>query len=379
MAGSAKRVVGSILFVIALVAVMAFYFILFADAEQVNDVPGTNAVPEVALGVAIALGVIVLLLILLMVIRSYDRREEEAEEAEAFFVPEQEEAEFEEVFEEEPTPGPRPLELKVYDIWKVPQETHAWGPSEKGMFSFFFPRSVEAGVYVNDYIPIDDDGTRLKLRTLLAGPVDFAGDYVVPEPAPPRLDRSEAEASRRPPRPQRTDVPGDEFMRELEARYEGRPTTHSTVTVPPAEEVYYDYKGDIHHVIDVEGIGDEYTKRLGDLGITTTARLCYEDAAKLARRLGVPQRTVESWQAMAELMKVSGIGKQYAEALVRAGIEGIDELKRRRPGRIADQVNRYLEGLDSSVLGSSISERRVEGWQEAARSMRRVRLKVPEA
>lgn len=148
---------------------------------------------------------------------------------------------------------------------------------------------------------------------------------------------------------------------------------------PSSSTLYYDFKGDVHKVIDVEGIGPVYAEKLQTLGIETTARLCYEDPAALARRMEVPQKTVESWQHMAELAKVDGIGKQYAEALARSGIEGIDELKRRSPDRMAKAVNAYLSGLDVNVLGQPVTPKRIRTWQQKAKPMRRVRQKVPEA
>jgi hypothetical protein len=62
---------------------------------------------------------------------------------------------------------------------------------------------------------------------------------------------------------------------------------------------------------------------------------------------------------------------------VRAGIEGIAELKRRSAAKIADQVNAYLDTLDTNVLGVKITEKRVEGWQDHAQPMKRIRLQVP--
>lgn len=142
---------------------------------------------------------------------------------------------------------------------------------------------------------------------------------------------------------------------------------------------YYDYKGDVHKVIDVEGIGPVYAEKMQAIGIETTARLCYEDPARLARRLDVPRKTVASWQHMAELAKVDGIGKQYAEALARSGVQGIEALKRRDPDGIATAVNEYLSGLDVNVLGQPVTPKRIRSWQTKAKPMRRVRQKVPEA
>lgn len=142
-------------------------------------------------------------------------------------------------------------------------------------------------------------------------------------------------------------------------------------------EDYRDFRGDVHPVIDVEGIGPEYARRLEEAGVRTTARLCYEEPAVLARRIDVSEKVVVGWQAMAQLMKITGVGPQYAEALVRAGVESVDALKRRSPARIAAQVNEYLDGLDANVLGQKVSPKRVEAWQEAAKRLRRVRQPVP--
>lgn len=157
------------------------------------------------------------------------------------------------------------------------------------------------------------------------------------------------------------------------------PEVHDTTPVEKVTVTYYDFKGDIHDVIDVEGIGPKYADRLIGMGIETTARLCYEDAAKIAETIDAPVKTVQNWQAMAQLAKVNGIGKQYAEVLVRAGVDNIDALKRRSPNTIADQVNAYVDGLKSNVLGTRVTPRRVENWQKHAKTMRRVRQPVPTA
>ena len=145
-----------------------------------------------------------------------------------------------------------------------------------------------------------------------------------------------------------------------------------------SQRAYYDYVGDVHDVEEIEGIGRIYGNKLKALGVHSTARLCYEDPEELAAKVGVPRKTVDQWQHMAELIKIKGVGKQYAEAMARAGIGGIAELKKRSATTITDQVNTYLDSLQTNVLGNKITAKRVEGWQKAAADMRRVRLKVPD-
>ena len=135
----------------------------------------------------------------------------------------------------------------------------------------------------------------------------------------------------------------------------------------------------MHDVIDVEGIGPKYAERLKAAGIETTARLVYVGADEVAKVADVPKKTAEKWIAMCQLIKVNGIGKQYAEALVRGGVMTIEELKKGDPQLMAGQVTTYLESLDSTVLGQKVTAKRVQGWQAKAASMRRVRSQIPEA
>ncbi|MGB1585616.1 MAG: DUF4332 domain-containing protein [Thermoplasmatota archaeon] len=154
--------------------------------------------------------------------------------------------------------------------------------------------------------------------------------------------------------------------------------TPTPVVTKAKTEAYYDYKGDVHDVIDVEGIGPKYADKLKAAGIETTARLVYVGADEIAKICDVPKKTAEKWIAMCQLIKVNGIGKQYAEALVRGGVMTIEELKKGDPELMAGQVTSYLESLNTNVLGQKVTAKRVQGWQSKAGSMRRVRTTIPE-
>jgi predicted flap endonuclease-1-like 5' DNA nuclease len=370
----AKRAVGTLLFVLAAVVVAWFVFLLYARSVNDDSVPLIGDVPAAALVAAIVLGAIVVILLLMLVIRKWDRRAEAAESGEVFFVP------------EEAAKRPAPVattayqtggEVVVYDLAKVPLGKRAWAAAEKdgAQHPFYYPRNVAAGVYVNDYVDVAP-GRTLKLRTLMAGP-----DGPFADTSQPRR-RSQAEPVAQ-SRAAESLIAAATRGRQQSVVLAEEPAAAEPMQAeaPPAgdagKDVYYDYPGDTHDIEDIEGIGQVYGGKLRALGIHTTARLAYEDAGTLAERMELPRRTVENWKQMAELVKVNGIGPQYAEALVRAGIEGIAELKRRSPAKIAEQVNAYLDTLDTNVLGTKVTEKRVEGWQANAKGMKRVRLQVP--
>src|SRR5688572_7342040 len=154
----AKRIVGTILFLIALLATAAFLFLLYADSVNDDKVPYSDQTRDVALIVTIALAVIALLLLILLFARRADQKAEEVEEAEVFFVPEPERPVLVEAPSTTFAPGP---EVVVYNIPAVPVMPRAWDSAEDAgrLRPFYYPRSVSSGLYVNDYIPIDRNGT----------------------------------------------------------------------------------------------------------------------------------------------------------------------------------------------------------------------------
>ncbi|MHB8633496.1 MAG: DUF4332 domain-containing protein [Thermoplasmatota archaeon] len=131
------------------------------------------------------------------------------------------------------------------------------------------------------------------------------------------------------------------------------------------------YAGDVHKVIDVEGIGKKIAAQLNAVGVMDTDELCRSDPSELSEAVGLGKATIELWQSMGELMKVAGIGKQYAEVLAYAGVKGIDDLKARSAAGIARATNAYTASQKHKPIGKELTPKRVESWQATARRMRK--------
>lgn len=120
-------------------------------------------------------------------------------------------------------------------------------------------------------------------------------------------------------------------------------------------------------VIEIEGIGDVFARRLHEVGIHTTDQLRLMNATVIANNLGTSPTTVEQWQQMSELLLVDGIGKQMAEVLVRSGIRGIDDLKKAKPQALARQVRSTNQAGKIRITGATL------GPKSAARVVRNAR------
>jgi predicted flap endonuclease-1-like 5' DNA nuclease len=98
------------------------------------------------------------------------------------------------------------------------------------------------------------------------------------------------------------------------------------------------------HVIQLEGIGPRYAARLNSVGIITVSQLVAADANEVARHVEATPELVREWQAMGRLLKVDGVGPQWAEALARVGVHDEHDLAQRDPRALATAIARLNEG-----------------------------------
>ncbi len=81
----------------------------------------------------------------------------------------------------------------------------------------------------------------------------------------------------------------------------------------------------------IEGIGAGFGNKLKADGITTTEallELCASDAGvdRLCKCVDLDEATVRNWGTMADLMRIKGLGGQWAELMWRAGVSNVQDL-----------------------------------------------------
>lgn len=91
-----------------------------------------------------------------------------------------------------------------------------------------------------------------------------------------------------------------------------------------------------YKIDEIEGIGQTYAEKLEKAGIRTTEDLLDRCAtktgrAKTAEEAGISEKLILRWTNHADLMRIKGIGGQFAELLEAAGVDTVKELRHRVP------------------------------------------------
>lgn len=94
---------------------------------------------------------------------------------------------------------------------------------------------------------------------------------------------------------------------------------------------------------EVEGIGAAYSGALCACGIKTTSALLKRCAdpkgrQRIAAESGISEELLLKWALLIDLMRVRGIGRQYAELLLGAGVDSVKELRMRKPTQLAAKM-----------------------------------------
>jgi hypothetical protein len=131
----------------------------------------------------------------------------------------------------------------------------------------------------------------------------------------------------------------------------------------------------VHSIGEVEDIDGVNEAKLTDLGIRTTDDLLARAATpggrtELAGALGVTDREILKWANCADLMRVDGIGMQFADLLEEAGVDTIPELAQRNAGNLHARV--VAVNTERQLSGRAPTAQEVERWIDQARSMPRI-------
>ena len=126
---------------------------------------------------------------------------------------------------------------------------------------------------------------------------------------------------------------------------------------------------------DIEGIGDVFATKLKAAGIGSIEKFLEAGATKKGRdqisgSTGIDDARILKFVNHADLMRIKGVGGEYAELLEAAGVDSIPELAQRKPENLHAKMVEVnaTKKLVRQVAASS----QVAGWVAQAKTLGRV-------
>lgn len=127
-----------------------------------------------------------------------------------------------------------------------------------------------------------------------------------------------------------------------------------------------------YKIDEIEGIGPSFAAKLGAGKISTTDDLlekCSDPQGRKAtcEATGIGESQLLKWANMADLMRVSGVGRQFAELLEASGVDTIKELRNRNAENLFTKMGEV--NAEKKLSKSSPAQNVVQGWIEQAKTM----------
>ncbi len=125
----------------------------------------------------------------------------------------------------------------------------------------------------------------------------------------------------------------------------------------------------------IEGVGPALAEKLAGAGIASCEALLEAGASKkgraeLAQKSGISEQQLLKFVNHCDLMRIKGIGGEYAELLECAGVDSVPELAQRNAANLAAKLAEINE--QKKLVRVVPSARQVEQWVAQARQLDKV-------
>tara|TARA_R110002050_G_scaffold9504_1_gene33303 strand:- start:464605 stop:465009 length:405 start_codon:yes stop_codon:yes gene_type:complete len=125
---------------------------------------------------------------------------------------------------------------------------------------------------------------------------------------------------------------------------------------------------------EIEGIGEAYSTKLTDAGVTSIENLLKIGSEKkgrkeLAEKTGISEKLVLNWINRADLARIKGVSTQYADLLECAGVDTVPELAQRNAENLHAKMLEVNEKKKLVRQVPSVSQ--IEDWVTQAKELPR--------
>ena len=126
---------------------------------------------------------------------------------------------------------------------------------------------------------------------------------------------------------------------------------------------------------EIEGIGDAYSGKLKEAGITSLEgllKICCDKKGRkeAAEKSGISEKQILNWANRADLSRIKGVSTQYADLLKFSGVDTVPELALRNPENLQLKMSEINEAKKLVRKEPVVSQ--VRDWIAQAKELPRV-------
>ena len=127
-------------------------------------------------------------------------------------------------------------------------------------------------------------------------------------------------------------------------------------------------------IIDIEGVGPVFAKKLKAAGVATTDALLIAGATPkgrkdLAAKSGIDETKILEWVNRADLFRIKGVGSEYSDLLEAAGVDTVVELGKRVAANLFAKMTEVNKA--KKLVRKMPIEPQVKDWIEQAKVLPR--------
>lgn len=125
-------------------------------------------------------------------------------------------------------------------------------------------------------------------------------------------------------------------------------------------------------IASIRGMGTDHAQKMKGMGITNSDSLLAKAGSdsqrrQLAKDLGMEPSHLLEYVNRADLARIKGVGKQYANLLEEAGVDTVKELAHRRPDNLQQKLSEVASSRGVAKRPPTLRE--VESWVEQAKAL----------
>jgi len=128
-------------------------------------------------------------------------------------------------------------------------------------------------------------------------------------------------------------------------------------------------------IIDIEGVGPAYAKKLSAKGYKTVEGLLKKGATPkgreaISKETGISHKEILEWVNRADLYRIKGVAAQYSDLLENAGVDTVVELSKRNPENLTKEMAAF--NAKKKVVRRIPTLKEVKKWVDQAKKLPRV-------